>query len=453
LVIKEAEDVVRKVFPLMLTGMLLMRGDKAITILGHALLDENVKYVQPNWIKTAKDLLGYLFSPQIEWTQTSTKEQFPLREKLLGFIQNGPTTDDDLDIGGLSNEWVVETSLVKMLVEMYDNLHNYSGLQPRRAGFQVMWTRESEFLDPDSCEYMMQMDFKTPSEMEDIVARQKKARATEIINYDENDENDEENGLKSPSGYDVLFGALAMNYDRNPNESNEENPNREAKNVSSQDQSMPIVRPYYSKSKDYITSSMLDFDDSLDLDELLKLRIQLDEQEAKLEYLRDKIADLQIAEYDFALQEDRISDMISEIIDSKDNMIESPSKAGLSKARALLLRICNLEERILCGEVEVGQLNNDIALMEMGVVGIRELEDDIENVFSKYNSQSGFDFADYVDIDDYDDEFDSSDESDFDDMDGYEDYYEGEEEDEEDDSIVASYMGKDGSITTFDSSH
>jgi sugar-specific transcriptional regulator TrmB len=182
---------------------------------------------------------------------------------------------------------------------------------------------------------------------------------------------------------------------------------------------------------------VLDFDDTLDLDDVLKIRIQLDEQEAKLDYLRDKIAELESAENVLIQQEEKISSLISEVIDSKENVVTNPSKAGLSKARALLLRICDLEERLLCSEVEVGQLKNSISMVEMEAIA---QEEQYGHVFER------FDYDSQQSEDDGDDGGDEDDEEYYEDDDDYGDYDDDDEADE--DSTVESYTV--GSESTFE---
>jgi hypothetical protein len=365
--IYEAEDVVRKVFPLMMTGMILMRGEKAVSILANVLLDKNVSLLQPHWITAAKDLVAYLFSPQIEWTKTSMHELFPIRDSLLNLIAEGPASKAAGNGGeGLSSEWVVESSLIKMVVEMHDTRHNYAGLKARRSGFQVMWTLEADILNPESSEYLMQMDFMTPEELKRIGKQQRRSFSDiGVASFDGDDDMGD-----SKTGYDVLFGDLALTdpKDEQENDNAEESAIKSKPNIIKMPSPRNPTMPTWSRrsaSKSTAVTSMLDFDESLDLDDVLKLRIQLDEQEAKLEFLREKIADLEKAENELLEQEERIGEMISDIINAEENMVQSTSKVGLSKARALLLRICNLEERVLIGEVEVGQLKNGITLMEL----------------------------------------------------------------------------------------
>jgi hypothetical protein len=151
--INDSVDMVRKLLPLMLSGMILMRGEKAISVIAKILLDQDVALVQNNWIEAAKDLVGYLYSPQTEWTNGYLQDLLPLRDDLVDFVEKGTSEQaSNADHNGLASEWVVELSLVKMVVEMHDSKHTHSGLRPRRAGLKVLWTRETDFLSPLSRE-------------------------------------------------------------------------------------------------------------------------------------------------------------------------------------------------------------------------------------------------------------------------------------------------------------
>jgi hypothetical protein len=74
---------------------------------------------------------------------------------------------------------------------------------------------------------------------------------------------------------------------------------------------------------------------------------------------------LEVGEGELLDQEERLGDLLDEINNIKNNMLDRPPNTGLSKARKLLLRICELEDRVLCREVEVGQLKNDISCFEL----------------------------------------------------------------------------------------
>jgi hypothetical protein len=383
LVVNDSVDMIRKVLPLMLTGMTLMRGEKAIAVLTKILLDPTIQSVQNHWLDAAKDILGYMYSPQTEWTAGYLQDLLPLRESLVDFVERGPSEDfAKADHNGLASEWVVELSLVKMVVEMHDSKHTYAGVKPRRSGpLKVLWTKEPGFLNPDSRDHVFFIDFKSTVDLK------------EMSSGDKNDANDanrkkreehqmvfSEKGRSSPdslssgkenTGYNILFGELSLI----PPESSESSNNEESDDSSSSEDGrlqvweqedfetmLALKRSEISSSRPI---SLLDFDDDLDLDSVLQLRILLDEQEAKLEFLKEKIIDIEIEERDLLEKEEKLGEMLDGINNAKNDLFASPTNQGLSRARTLLHRICELEDRVLCREVEVGQLKNEIACFEL----------------------------------------------------------------------------------------
>lgn len=377
LVISDAMDTVRRVLPLMMSGMILMRGEKALSVIANVLLNNNITMVQEHWIHAAKDLLGYLYSPQTEWTKNFMNDLRPLRSQLVEFVEHGASKDvPTIPPEGLASEWVVELSLVKMIVEMHDSEHTLCGLLPRRAGSQVLWTQEAAFLDPNSKEHLLQMDFKPLTELKeqsdklDEEALRKHGQRVEAA--EDGDESDSSPGTsrQGSDGYELLFGELSFPMVDENQGSRGQDSQEETDSQKSKDFFIPeppkIVRrrPRYASAGEPI--SLLNFDDDdMQLDDVLQLRILMDEQEAKLDFLHDKVEELQIKEIDLLEGEERLGEMLDEINSQKNIlMIGAPNK-GLSSARKLLLRLCELEDRIKLGEVEVGQLNNDITCLEL----------------------------------------------------------------------------------------
>ena len=381
LVVQDSVDMVRKVLPLMLGGMILMRGEKAMSVLAGVLLNPSLKIVQSHWIESAKDIVGYLYSPQTKWSNTYLQDLMPLRDDLVDFIERGPSGDAPVPgQNGLESEWVVELSLIRMVVEMHDSNHSYAGLRPRRSGFKVLWTCNNAFMNPMSRNHLYHVEFKslldlkdspTDKEEEALMLIQSKHQEHQLEFDDDRRQGDNKDSKALENSYELLFGELSMpgpaTEDTNAGDS--ENCSEPTRQLWSRNQEKNLASSQPPKSS-YASSplepiSLLSFDDDLDLDGVLQLRILLDEQEAKLEFLREKIQDIESAEEELMAQEERISDMLDEIINQKDNLLNGPSTKGLSKARSLLLRICDLEDRVLCREVEVGQLKNDISCFEI----------------------------------------------------------------------------------------
>lgn len=386
LVVTDAAETVRKLLPLMISGMIVMRGEKALPVIANVLLNENVSVVHDHWIEAAKDLVGYLYSPQTEWTPSFLQDLRPLRTKLVDFIERG-TSEHAPMVGsyGLSSNWVVEVSLLKMLVEMHDPSHSLAGLRARRASLQVLWTCEAEFLDPNSKEHFFHLDFKSLMELKEqsdeldedsLLARRKKKEEHEVdfeaeSEYEADQSSDSDN---SNIGYSLLFKELSFrdfDYKDATESEADKNANREVTShlSKSDDRFIPeppaIVRRKLRYASLSEPISLLNFDDDLYLDDVLQLRILLDEQEAKLDFLREKVGDLHAAEEELLDEEDRLGNILDTINNTKDLLNMGPSNRGLTSARKLLMRICELEDRVLCREVEVGQLKNDISCFEL----------------------------------------------------------------------------------------
>jgi len=389
LVVTDAVEVVEKVFPLMLSGMILMRGEKALSILASVLLDENIKLVLPHWIEAAKDLVGYASSP--ESTKPSLKNLLPLREKLIDFFQYGATetiATERFKNGGLSSEWVVEISLIKMVVEMHDSRHRYCGLSQRKSSSQILWTQnlEREIIQefPSQIEFMTPMALKAYLSETDLKSRnESKTLRTDMSRNDSEykqlfDEMGLSNGsIKIANGRDNSSSSGEYtdytSEDNMPGMIITMSERKNARSVTSQlsdhhhqlDHLLQRKTISRKNGESVRSSSLSNSDDSFDLRSVLKLQFQLDEQESKLELLRQKVSDLDTAGDQMIRQEEKITNMIGEILNQKDEILQNSTRDGLAKARALMMRICELEDRVLCREVEVGQLKNDVSLFQL----------------------------------------------------------------------------------------
>ena len=362
LLISDAAETVEKVFSMMLSGMILMRGEKAISILVDVLLDGNINLVLPNWIEAAKDLIGFTAAPYDVSTSPRIEGLLPLREHLIKLVQFGPTKNEEVEKfhrSGMSNEWVVEISLIKMIIEIRDPRHYFCGLSQQLAAKQVLWTHESDIFDE-----IHQIDFESPESLKAILGESPAQKSfadkdmSNSIGYERQSEGIGANGNNTDSSEyssgeytdetseDEMPGMGITTGRRNA---------AETANVEGSDHAAGSLS--YSQEKPEDDSSV---DDSFDLDGVVKLRVELDEQEAKLHDLRDKVSYLGSEGDELEQREETIGSMIDEITSQK-GLLETPSRDGLQKAKALLLRICELEDRVLCREIEVGQLKNDVA--------------------------------------------------------------------------------------------
>ena len=373
LIISDPAEMIEKVFPMMLSGMILMRGDKCISILVDVLLDNTVKVVLPHWIEAAKDLISYTLSSNGDSTNTTSQVLLPLQDRLVDFVQYGPTENgvtDKLQSDGLSNEWVVESSLIKMILEMHDPRHYFCNLSKEQATSQVMWTKKSHVLNGTA----NQIDFISIKALKDMLYSDGGRMSQKVT---------KENELSSDRSLEENFLTTGkINTTRGRNMTDSDYSSGEYTDSTS-DNEMPrmIITTTKMKDSDILKSGDLNHigdkdsysngeqqdssqDDAFNLDGVAELRRKLDQQEAKLHSLRQKISYLDSAGDELEQGEEKISNMINEIMNQKDDL-HIPSKDGLEKAKALLRRISELEDRVLCREIEVGQLKNDVSFFQL----------------------------------------------------------------------------------------
>jgi len=145
MVLADAASIVRKALPLMLFGMLQLRGEKAVPILQSILLDANVGTVPPQWMDAAKEIGAYLYSQQAKETEQASS---PSTDELVAFLANSKDKIRKCDRPkNGTTEWNVEMSILKMLLDMHDPEKTYTGLKATQESKDVtIWTLP----EPDS---------------------------------------------------------------------------------------------------------------------------------------------------------------------------------------------------------------------------------------------------------------------------------------------------------------
>ena len=143
LIIKEPGSMVRKLLPMMLMGMLMMRGEKAMSVLINVLLDVCVTKIASNWVDAAKDLLAELDDDGMQQVERSLNIK-KLKADLHDFLRS-PTSKlrySDKPRNG-DSEWTVELSILKMLMQTGDKSLAFCGLKKCYIkGRGVVWYHE-----------------------------------------------------------------------------------------------------------------------------------------------------------------------------------------------------------------------------------------------------------------------------------------------------------------------
>jgi len=146
IVIREPASMVQKLLPMMLIGMILMRGDKALSVLANVLLDGTVTVVAPNWIQAAKDLRQYLETEK-ESELSLVTNAAQLKADVDSFLAKAASKRRSLEKPkNGSSEWTVEVSILKMLLDMNDGQRSFCGLHSefiRDRG--VIWRSQAPY--------------------------------------------------------------------------------------------------------------------------------------------------------------------------------------------------------------------------------------------------------------------------------------------------------------------
>jgi hypothetical protein len=152
--LENASEAVRRMLPLMLMGMVHMRGHKSLSTLARALM-EGGSSMPLEWYLTARHILEHICDDDAD-NDSMFSGTISCEEDLKRFINEScdsasshrrTTTEDGY-------EWVVEMSMLKLILERSDIRRSYAGLlKGTTKQGDVIWTRDLDFikkLDLDS---------------------------------------------------------------------------------------------------------------------------------------------------------------------------------------------------------------------------------------------------------------------------------------------------------------
>jgi len=126
------KETIKNLLPLMMMGMVLMRGEKALSILAASMLEE-VDQVPENWIASSQEIIGYLFSQNAKNSLIpGIADAMMMKEDLIDFVSRATevtyTRHQELHNG---NDWNGELSFLSHLLERYDPRRSFSGLKTK----------------------------------------------------------------------------------------------------------------------------------------------------------------------------------------------------------------------------------------------------------------------------------------------------------------------------------
>ena len=142
-VLDDPATVVSGLLPLMLVGMIQMRGEKALSLLATSLLDDSITAVPQHWEAFAKDIDHQIRARNYSKDADEYNEYQDLKEGMLDFTAQIPSKQKrhNTPLHGRT-EWGGEMSVLKTLYSHYDPNTKFCGLktETEEDGSRVFWT-------------------------------------------------------------------------------------------------------------------------------------------------------------------------------------------------------------------------------------------------------------------------------------------------------------------------
>jgi hypothetical protein len=140
MVLNEPANMVRKLLPMMIPGMIQMRGDKALSVLSSVLLDDSVSIVPTHYEEAINKLKGYMQSnPPI--SDSNVEEVTSIKRDASRFLSTATQKkcrSEETMTG--TTEWNVELSILRVLFGVNDPKNVFSGLKKEETdGGDTRW--------------------------------------------------------------------------------------------------------------------------------------------------------------------------------------------------------------------------------------------------------------------------------------------------------------------------
>ena len=410
--LSEADSMVKKLLPLMLVGMIMMRGDKAISVLSDVLLDDSITAVAPGWIIAAKEINAFLGSRETKEFDKSSQASSSLTSNLIKFVSKGSAKHqlNSQPRSGIS-EWNVELAILKTLIDTNDSELTFGGLKPLcEGGDTVLWAHSpsmstgaspSAVIRKSQSEGGCTTDYSVVSRSMQDSLRLSSSDFRRLEFYQPQDETTKdipESDVDSDSGRDsdstdsntsseykthedskyyMLFRGLVNS---NPSESSDDKEHelddrdcRETSRTLGQDSKR--VWNDISNRLDHGAEYWQDW-------ELLQLKVELADQARRLTLLSKKVTTIKENEVRVFVKEEKLYELLHEATAATTDS----SNGGFIQLRKLAIRLCDLEERILCDEIDMQHLDLGVLSLEGNIDKFEQ--DEIEDATDSKDSIS-----------------------------------------------------------------
>lgn len=129
LVLNKPQNMVKKLLPMMIPGMIQMRGEKAVSVLSTVLLDESISVVPAHYEDSAKRLKLFIQTASSALDYEIEDAQY-LQTELDRFLaESSFKKKRQQETVTSTTEWNVELSILRMLFEYNDPTRSFAGLK------------------------------------------------------------------------------------------------------------------------------------------------------------------------------------------------------------------------------------------------------------------------------------------------------------------------------------
>jgi hypothetical protein len=378
--LSEPVSIVNKLLPLMLVGMILMRGEKALAVLTSVLLNDSANVVAPSWIVAAKEMTAYLYSKEPNESEMSPQDT-ALRADLANFLSSSSSKqriNSKLEVG--ASEWNAELSILKTLIEIHESELTFGGVEAQYEGPDTVMLAKTfgtvstgtmsteklpiETVQKSQSEGSSTVGFSMSHSVQDILRLSSsdsrrmdfyQPQEETTIHSQKSDESDIEKKIPKESKYYLLFKGLvnADHYQRDE----ERDCDEDLRAVGNDSERVwNDVSARLNRGTEY-------WDDN----ELLQLKVELADQAKRLSSLGKQVTKIKAVEVRMCAEEEKLYSLLHETTAQAEDVRDGK----LVHLRKLALRLCDLEDRILCDEIEMQHLDLGAYTLDLGIEALK----------------------------------------------------------------------------------
>ena len=359
---------VKQMLPLMLMGMVLMRGEKALSILTKTML-EDTDQVPGGWVTASQEIVGYLYSKK---AIPGIADMTTLKDELIDFVSNTTEVNYKRRLESPDgSEWSIELSFLRMLLERFDSRRLICGLKCQHfSNGNVVWSVP----DPDIQETSLpEGELLESSRYHQHTSTPCTDAETESLDLQKSPTSEVSIADITSACSELTDPTFAFGRDDERREMPETRHIVPKRCIDPQRIPPSPEGPGYRNTVSPTVSSR----DSLDLVRCTSWRQKINTQEAYLEGVRERLTTLEFDQKYLVRAGEPLLNQLADDLYYYDERavryaeaddISASTGDDLDSTQKILLRLCGLEERLLSREIELQQLKVDLHAFTLDAV-------------------------------------------------------------------------------------